>query len=90
MANLQIKGIEEDLYSEIKKMAAAENRSVSQQILFLVKMYMAKRVRCDSTKSPAEVLIDLHGSWQDEREADKIIGQLKKARKNSTNLSKGF
>ena len=90
MANLQIKGIEDDLYSEIKKMAAAENRSVSQQILFLVKSYMAKKGRCDSAKSPAEVLIDLHGSWQDECEADKIIGQLKKARKNSTSLSEGF
>jgi len=90
MANLQIKGIEEDLYSEIKKMAAAENRSVSQQILFLVKSYMAKKVRCDYTKSPAEVLIDLHGSWQDERKADKIIGQLKKARKNSKDFSEGF
>ena len=40
MANLQIKGIEDDLYHAIKKMAAAENRSVSQQILFLVKSYM--------------------------------------------------
>jgi hypothetical protein len=51
---------------------------------------MAKKGRCDSAKSPAEVLIDLHGSWQDEREADKIIGELKKARKNSTSLSEGF
>ena len=41
MANLQIKGIEEDIYADIKKMAAAENRSVSQQILFLVKKHMA-------------------------------------------------
>lgn len=90
MANLQIKGIEDDLYNEIKKMAAAENRSVSQQILFLVKSYMAKRARCDFARSPADVLIDLHGSWQDERDAEKIIGQLKKARKNSTDLAKGL
>jgi hypothetical protein len=90
MANLQIKGIDDELYGEIKKMAAADNRSVSQQILFLVKSYMAKKARCDSAKSPAEVLIDLHGSWQDKREADQIIGRIKKARKNSTDLSKGF
>ena len=34
MANLQIKGIEDGFYAEIKGLAAAENRSVSQQILF--------------------------------------------------------
>jgi hypothetical protein len=90
MANLQIKGIENDLYNEIKKMAAADNRSVSQQILFLVKSYMSKKKRWDAAKSPAEILMDLHGSWQDEREADQIIGQVKRARRNSKSLTKGF
>lgn len=90
MANLQIKGIEDDLYNEIKKMAAADNRSVSQQILFLVKSYMSKKPRWNAAKSAAEVLIDLHGSWQDERDADQIIGQVKQARKNSRSLKKGF
>jgi predicted CopG family antitoxin len=87
---LQIKGIEDDLYEEIKKMAAAENRSVSQQVLYLVKSYISKKARCDRVKSPAEVLIDLHGSWQDEREADQIIEQVKRARRNSKSLTKGF
>lgn len=90
MANLQIKGIEDGLYNEIKKMATAENRSISQQILFLVKSYMAKRPRYDAAKSPAEVLIDLQGSWQDERDADQIIEQAKRARRNSKDLSEGF
>jgi hypothetical protein len=90
MANLQIKGIEDDLYEEIKKMAAAENRSVSQQVLYLVKSYISKKGRWDGVKSPAEVLIDLHGSWQDEREAGQIIGQVKRARRNSKSLTKGF
>lgn len=42
MANLQIKGIDENLYLQIKKLASAENRSVSQQILYLAKEYLAK------------------------------------------------
>lgn len=90
MANLQIKGIEDDLYKEIKKMAAEENRSVSQQVLFLIKSYISRKARWDGVKSPAEVLIDLHGSWQDEREADQIIEQVKRARRNSKSLTKGF
>ena len=63
MANLQIKGIEDDLYHAIKKMAAAENRSVSQQILFLVKSYMAKKgtlrfrqVACRGSDRPSRVM----------------------------------
>jgi hypothetical protein len=48
MANLQIKGIDDELYNEIKKLAAAEKRSVSQQILFLVKNSLAKKPRCDA------------------------------------------
>lgn len=56
----------------------------------LVKSYMSKKARWDSAKSPAEVLIDLHGSWQDEREADQIIDQVKRARRNSKSLRKGF
>ena len=30
MANLQIKGIDDELYNEIKKLAATEKQSVSQ------------------------------------------------------------
>ena len=43
MANLQIKGIDDTLYSQLKALAASENRSVSQEVLFLVKSYLANR-----------------------------------------------
>ncbi|MGA9480245.1 MAG: hypothetical protein WBV21_20910 [Desulfobacterales bacterium] len=90
MANLQIKGIDDELYNEIKKLAAAEKRSVSQQILFLVKNYLAKKPRCDAAKTPSEVLLELYGSWQDERKADQIIDQIKKARKNTKKSEAAF
>ncbi len=83
MANLQIKGIDEALYREIKKMAAAEKRSVSQQVLYLVRNYLAKRPAFDAARSPSEVLLALHGSCQDERSADELIGRIKAARRNS-------
>ena len=90
MANLQIKGIEDLLYAEIKGLAAAENRSVSQQILFLVKEYMAKKNHLDTLKTPAQVLLELSGSWQDDREAEQIIAEIKRARKGSKKLAEGF
>jgi hypothetical protein len=83
MANLQIKGIDDDLYSQIKLMASQENRSISQQILFLVKTYMAKKHFFRNAKSPAQVLLELSGSWGDSRTADQIVSDIKSARKSS-------
>jgi len=90
MANLQIKGIDDDIYAELKKLAAAENRSVSQQTLFLIKDYLAKKQRLGALKTPAQVLLDLAGSWEGEESAEEIITKIKKARKSSTKLKEGF
>ena len=86
MANLQIKGIQDALYAEIKDMASAENRSVSQQILFLVKEYLARRKGVQALKTPAQVLLELSGSWEDEKGIEQIINEIKVSRKNSKKL----
>ena len=90
MANLQIKGIKDELYAEIKKLAAAENRSISQEILFLVKDYLARRHYLRTRKTPAQVLLELSGSWEDDRKAEQIIADIRTHRKNSEKLSAGF
>ena len=84
MANLQIKGIDDALYTQIKELAASENRSISQQILFLVKRYIANKKQFEKTKFPAQVLLELSGSWEDSRGTDEIISDIKNARKNSS------
>lgn len=90
MANLQIKNIDEDLYQEIKRAASAENRSVSQQVLTLIRDYLAKRNQVSKLKTPAQVLLELSGTWEDERSAEEIVRDIKKARRNSKKLSGGF
>jgi hypothetical protein len=90
MANLQIKGIDEEVYNEIKKLAAAEKRSISQQVLYLVKNYLAKKPACDAAKSPSRLLLDLYGSWQDERDADEIIAEIKNARRSTRRRTGSF
>jgi hypothetical protein len=90
MANLQIKGIDDDLYDQIKALAASQNRSVSQQVLYLLKAYLVKKHRIEESRTPARVLLGLSGSWLDDRPADQILTALKKARKNSKKLEKGF
>jgi hypothetical protein len=90
MAYLQIKGMDDRLYDTIKKLAASENRSVSQEILFLVKEHVAKRKQTAAVRTPAQVLLDLSGSWVDDRSADVIIAEIKTARKNSGKRSLGL
>lgn len=90
MANLQIKGMDDNLYEQIKAVAASENRSLSQQILFLVKSYMAKKDSFESEVSGARMLLSLSDSWEDERGAEEILAEIRKARKNSRKLGKGF
>ena len=51
MANLQIKGIDDEIYTELKKMASEENRSVSQQALFLVKEYLSRKKQLRALKT---------------------------------------
>lgn len=90
MANLQIKGIDEQLYAELKRIAVSENRSVSQQVLFLIKAYLARKNQFQTIKTPAEVLLELFGSWQDAREPNEIVADLRGSRKNSEKLKEGF
>ena len=90
MANLQIKGIDDNLYAQIKSIASSENRSISQQVLYVMKSYMANKKAIHQIKSPARVLMDLSGSWEDDGDADEIISRIKKARKSSKKLQNGF
>lgn len=90
MANLQIKNIDDGFYKQIKLLADAENRSISQQVLFLIKDYLSKKKSISRIQTPAQLLLDLSDSWGDEIEADKIILEIKKKRSNSKKLSQGF
>ena len=84
MSSLQIRGIDDALYAQIKELAVSENRSVSQQILYLVKRYIASKKQFENTRMPAQVLLDLSGSWEDTRSADEIASDIKSARRNSS------
>lgn len=90
MANLQIKGIDDKFYSQIRKLAASENRSISQQILYLIKEYLTKQKSIRKAKTPAQVLLELSGSWIDSKDTEEIVNNIKKSRTNSNKLSKGF
>jgi hypothetical protein len=90
MANLQVKGIDARLYEELKGLAESRNRSVSQEVIHLLKIHLAKAIHIREGKTPAQVLLDLSGSWKDPRSAEEIVGDLKKARKSSHRFRRGL
>lgn len=91
MANLQVKGIDEGLYAQLKDLAVAENRSVSQEVIHLVKTHLASRTGWQGNPpNPAEILLQLAGSWQDARSAEKIVSEINAARVNSQRLGGGL
>lgn len=91
MANLQVKGIDEGLYAQLKDLATAENRSVSQEVIYLVKTHLASRKgRQTNAPNPAEVLLQLAGSWGDARPAKEIVAEIDSAKVNSHRLAGGL
>ncbi len=90
MANLQVKGIDDRLYEELKVLAESQNRSISQEVIHLLKTYVAKAKHIRKGRTPAQVLLDLGGSWKDPRSAEEIVKDLKQARRGSHRLKRGL
>ena len=90
MANLQIKSVDDDLYAQLGRVAAAENRSISQQVLYLIKGDLARRKSIERIPTPAETLLELSGSWAGDESADETLATIKRDRTNSKRLRDGF
>jgi hypothetical protein len=65
-----MEGIDNKLYKKLKRIAGEEKRLVRKQTR--------------GTKSPGQILLDLSGSWKDDRKPEEIISEMRKARKNKT------
>ena len=90
MANLQVKGVDDDFYEALKLLAKEKGRSLSQQVLIMLKEYLAKEKKLSKAKTPGALLLELAGSWEDERPAEAIIKELKASRKPSKKFEKGL
>lgn len=83
MAILQIKGIDDAFYARLKQMAAADSRSVGQEVLHLTKEYMTRKEAQNLDATSARALLELAGSWDDDRDPGQIVGEIKAARRNA-------
>jgi hypothetical protein len=80
MANLQVKSIDDDLYRALGRRAAIQNRSISQEVVHILKSHLSKPLSDKVT--PTQQFLELCGSWQDDASAQDMVEELRKARVN--------
>mgnify|MGYP001217337866 FL=1 len=86
MAILQVRDIDDRLYSSLKLTAKSENRSVSQEVISIIEKYLSNPALFKS--NPTKEFISLSGSWDDKRNADEIVSSIKQTRSKSKRFDK--
>jgi plasmid stability protein len=78
MAILQVRDIDDRLYDTLKQKAQIDNRSISQEVISILETYLSNPdiYNINSTREFLKL------SWDDNRNADEIIDNLMKDRKN--------
>jgi plasmid stability protein len=80
MAILQVREVDDRLYSLLKETAKKKNRSLSQEVISILESYLSNPVTFN--KNPTKEFLSLAEAWSDGRTADEIIRQIKRGRKN--------
>ena len=81
MATLQVKGIDDRLYAALKAKAAAEKRSISQQVVHMICEGL-RRPRRDIGGGLAR-LLEMAGTWKDDRTPAQVAADIRKGRRTS-------
>jgi len=74
MANLQVKSIDDELYASLGKRAAMENRSISQEVVSILKAHLS--MPSNKTRQVNSQLLALCGTWEGDESADEIIKEV--------------
>lgn len=79
MATLQVKGIDNRLYAALGARAAADKRSISQEVVFMIEEFLSRSP--SDHRAATSSALELAGSWQDDRSPSEIASDLRKARR---------
>ena len=88
MANLQVKDIDDTLYEALRALAKRENRSISQEVITILKKYLSNPSIID--RNITDEFLKLSGSWDDNRTSAEIIDDIYKSRNNSNRFKNGI
>ncbi len=88
MATLQVRSIDEQLYRALGKRAAMENRSISQEVVSMLKAYLSTPTA--NYQSLTARFLEMCGSWDDTRDEDDIIAEIRQDRRTSERFQDMF
>lgn len=86
MATLQVKGLDDQLYQALGARATMDNRSVSQEVAVIIREFLARPAR--DSRQTTQALLELAGTWQDDRSAKQIAADIRKARRTGRRFRK--
>lgn len=78
MATLQVRDIDDRLYSFLKTSAKMQNRSISQEVITILENHLNSNQK--HTKNATLEFLSLSGSWQDTKTAEEIVQDLRENR----------
>jgi plasmid stability protein len=81
MATLQVRDIDGRLYESLRRKAARDHRSLSQEVVKMLEEGMQRTV--SEHAGTTEAFLALSGSWKDRRTASAIAADLRKSRADS-------
>ncbi len=82
MATLQVRDIDDRLYSYLKTSAKMQNRSISQEVITIIENYLNSNQK--QLKNTTLEFLTLTGAWIDDKDSDDIIKDIRKGRNQST------
>lgn len=75
MANLQVKSIDDDLYESLGRRAAMENRSISQEVVSILKAYLS--TPSSQNQKFSQQFLELCGTWGEEESAESLVKNVR-------------
>ena len=78
MATLQVRSIDDGLYRALSKRAKMENRSISQEVIAIIKDFLSHTHK--NHRNATNTFLKLAGSWQDPRDANEIADEIRGSR----------
>jgi plasmid stability protein len=84
MATLQVRSIDDQLYEALGKLAARDHRSISQEVVAILKDHLSQPVRHTTAVTITEEFLSLCGTWQEDRSAEEIADEIRAHRQSAT------
>lgn len=82
MATVELTNIDEQMYAALAARAAQEHRSVGEEAEILLRNTLTRPSQ--SPRKATEAVLEIAGSWQDNRTAEEIIDDIRRSRCSGT------